>query len=615
MDIKINDFGIKIATPNGTGSSSANSLLVHAIFRMGIPVAGKNVFPSNIQGLPTWYEIRVNKSGNLGRKSRFELMVAMNAQTCSQDMLETATTGYAIYDATWPLAKNDTQRSDLTLLGVPFAKLVNTQFSHARERTLMKNICYVGVIAALCVIDMDIIKTLLQEKFRKKQKLLASNFKALELGYEYATQNFSCPLPLQLVQMNATTDQILIDGNSSAALACVYAGATVGAWYPITPSTSLLDAFQHFCRKFRRDAEGNNNYCILQAEDEMAAIGMVLGATWNGARAFTATSGPGISLMAELIGFAYYAELPAVIFDVQRVGPSTGMPTRTQQSDLLACAYASHGDTKHVLIFPADPEESFSLTIKAYDLADLLQTPVFVMLDLDIGMNDWLCPRLQWDDGYQPERGKILSRFDAEERFSRYHDRDQDGICYRTLPGTDPAGAFFTRGSGHNKFGHYTEKGDEYQEVIDRLQRKHETAKEHLPPPEMDLKENCPVALVTVGSCREAVMEARELLLATHNIELSYMRIRAFPFQNEVEEFLCRHKTNIIIEQNRDGQLRLLFVTETAVYKDILFSLLCYDGLPLTAEFVVTGVMKILRQAAHTEGTYPGHTPLTGPSR
>jgi len=591
--ISINDFAIKIATPNGTGSASANSLLVQAIFRMGVPIAGKNIFPSNIQGLPTWYEIRVNKSGHLARKKHFDLVVAMNAQTYRQDVRDVRRDGYLLYDTTWSPTAAKLNRADLNLLGVPFATLVNTHFQQARERALMKNICYVGVIAALCAIEMSIIKTLLQEKFQKKQKLLASNFKAIELSYDYAQKNLSCPLPIQLVRMHATADKILIDGNSSAALASIYAGATVAAWYPITPSTTLLDAFQNFCRKLRRNQAGGNNYCILQAEDEMAALGMVLGATWNGARAFTATSGPGISLMTELIGFAYYAELPAVIFNVQRVGPSTGMPTRTQQSDLLACAYASHGDTKHVLIFPADPEESFHLTISAFDLADMLQTPVFVMMDLDIGMNDWLCSRLQWNDSYQPERGKVLHKFDQGEHFLRYHDRDQDGICYRTLPGTDPAGAFFTRGSGHNKFGAYTENGAEYQEVLDRLQRKHETTKDYLPLPLIAYEDDLTIALVTIGSCHEAVLEAKAVL-EEQDIELNYLRIKAFPFHQTVIDFLQKHKLNIVIEQNRDAQLHTLLSSETPLAKDKLHSLLCYDGLPLTAEFVCEEVKNAL---------------------
>ena len=554
----------------------------------------KTFSPSNIQGLPTWYEIRVSKYGYLGRKASFDLVVAMNAQTYAHDVRAVPRGGYLLYDTTWPPTQQKIQRAELNLLGVPFAEMVNTHFSSARERTLMKNICYVGVVAALCKIEMEVIHVLLQEKFSKKQQLLKANFKAIDLGYEYAQNNFSCPLPLQLIRMQPATEQILIDGNASAALASVYAGATVAAWYPITPSTSLLDAFQRFCQQLRRSDTGNN-YCILQAEDEMAALGMVLGATWNGARAFTATSGPGISLMAELIGFAYYAELPAVIFNVQRAGPSTGMPTRTQQSDLLACAYASHGDTKHVLIFPADPYESFQLTIAAYDLADLLQTPVFVMLDLDIGMNDWMCPRLQWNDSYQPERGKVLQKFDPGERFLRYHDRDQDGICYRTLPGDDPAGAFFTRGSGHNKFGAYTEDGAEYQEVLDRLQRKYATAKEHLPLPQIDYEDDLNIALVTIGSCHAAVAEAQALLVE-QDIELNYMRIKAFPFQKEVVTFLQRHKLNIIIEQNRDAQLYTLVIAETPLTKDKLHSLLSYDGLPLTAAFIVNEVLTILAQ-------------------
>src|SRR5882762_3742391 len=411
---RVNDFAFKLANVNGTGSASANGLLMQAIFRMGIPVSGKNLFPSNIQGLPTWYEVRVNKSGYTARSQDYDLIVAMNAETYARDIREVRSGGYVLYDSTWPLDP-DLTRSDVTFLGVPLAKMCNEIFGEPRERILMKNIAYLGALVALLDIDMTIIDHMLEEKFSKKKALLESNHKALRAGYDYAIDNLDCPLPFRLEKMDATSDKILIDGNTAMALGCVYAGATVAAWYPITPSTSVMDAFKQFCQDYRRDKDsGKSNYCILQAEDELAAIGMVIGAGWNGARAFTSTSGPGISLMNELIGLAYYAEIPLVIVDVQRVGPSTGMPTRTQQGDILACAYASHGDTKHILLFPANPEECFYFAIQSFDLAERFQTPVFMLSDLDIGMNDWLCSRLKWDDSFKPNRGKVLTSAELE---------------------------------------------------------------------------------------------------------------------------------------------------------------------------------------------------------
>lgn len=582
-----NNFSLKIATPNGTGSSSANSLLVQAIFRMGVPISGKNIFPSNIQGLPTWYEIRVDSDGHLGRCPDCQLVVALNGASYDDDVASVATGGCLLYDSSWP-REGERRRADINYLGVPFARLVNDNFPEARQRILMKNICYVGVLTALCAIDRAIVDNLLREKFADKQ--FVANGKAIELGYRYASENFSCPLPYAVSEPVdcLTTGKMLIDGNSATALACIYAGATVAAWYPITPSTSLLDAFQTFCRRWRQTDDGNRGYCVVQAEDEMAALAIVLGATWGGARAFTSTSGPGISLMTELLGFAYYAELPAVIFNVQRVGPSTGMPTRTQQSDLLSCAYASHGDTKQVLIFPANPAECFQLTIKAFDLADLLQTPVIVMTDLDIAMNDWLSDELTWDDEYRPQRGKIV---DSGEQLSRYLDSDGDGICYRSLPGQGPA--FFTRGSGHNSYGQYTERGDEYRQVLDRLVRKHETAKDHLPPPEIVCHGQHDVALVTIGSCWQAVSEALAVL-ARQGVVLDCLRITAFPFVISIDEFLADHRLNIVIEQNRDRQLRSLLTLETGVSKDQLASVLNYDGQPMTALFVVDAVQQLL---------------------
>ncbi|PYT16143.1 MAG: 2-oxoacid:acceptor oxidoreductase subunit alpha, partial [Acidobacteria bacterium] len=506
VETRVNDFAIKLANVNGTGSASANSLLMQAIFRMGIPVSGKNLFPSNIQGLPTWYEIRVNKDGYTARALDYDLMVAMNSQTYARDIREVREHGYVLYDSTWPLDPS-LSRDDVTFLGVPLAEMCNRNFKDPRERILMKNIAYAGSLVAVLDVDMDLIGQLLDEKFAGKKALHESNHRALRLGYEFARDHFD-PLPFRLERMDANRDKILIDGNTATALGCVYAGATVAAWYPITPSTSVMDAFKSFCEKYRRDPEtGKNNYVILQSEDELAAIGMVIGAGWNGARAFTSTSGPGISLMNELLGLAYYAEIPAVVMDIQRVGPSTGMPTRTQQGDLMECAYASHGDTKHILLFPANPAECFELAINSFDLAERFQTPVFMLSDLDIGMNDWVVPRLNWDESYRPDRGRLLEPEDLEklEKFERYLNEDENYVTARTLPGMDPKGAFFTRGSGHNKFGGYTEMPDEYQEVLDRLARKHKAAAKFVPPPVIERRGDARLGIVTLGGCDPAV--------------------------------------------------------------------------------------------------------------
>src|SRR5690348_9325225 len=509
---RINDFAIKIATVNGTGSASANTLLMKSIFRSGIPVMGKNYFPSNIQGLPTWYEIRVTKDGYVARSGRIDLMVAMNAETYARDVKEVAPGGFLLYDSTWPRPAL-LKREDITVIGVPLAKLCNENFNGVRTRILMKNICYAGVLAALLDLDLEQIRALLAETYAKKPQLVDSNMKAIQLGYDYAKQNFSCPLPLHvepisIEQGSKTSGHILIDGNTAAALGCVYAGATVAAWYPITPSTSLMDAFKAFCDRMRVDPEtGRKNFAFIQAEDELAAIGMTIGAMWNGARAFTATSGPGISLMSEFIGLAYYAEVPAVIFDIQRVGPSTGMPTRTQQCDVMAAAYASHGDTRHVCLYPSNPEECFYMAAQAFDLAERLQTPVFVMSDLDIGMNDWMCRDLKWDDSYRPDRGKVLSLEEIQklEKFHRYLDKDGDGIASRTLPGMHPKAAYFARGSGHSQFGTYTEDSAEYQIVVDRLLRKWETAKKLVPRAIIDATAGSDIGIVSLGSCDGAV--------------------------------------------------------------------------------------------------------------
>ncbi|HVZ78782.1 MAG TPA: 2-oxoacid:acceptor oxidoreductase subunit alpha [Gemmatimonadaceae bacterium] len=593
----VNDFAFKMATVNGTGSASANGLLMQAIFRMGIPVSGKNIFPSNIQGLPTWYEIRVSGDGYMARPSAIDLVVALNPATYARDVAAVRPGGYLVYDASWPMDEA-LQRDDITIMGVPFGRMCVEAFEGDRERTLLRNIVYTGTLAALFAIDMDVVGEMLREKFSRKQALLDANFKAIHLGYEYAQQHFPCPLPFRLQRMNATSDCIVIDGNTAAALGCVYAGATVGAWYPITPSTSLMEAFKEFCERYRVDeATGRRKYCMIQAEDELAAAGMVIGANWAGARAFTATAGPGISLMEEFIGLAYYGEVPGVFFDIQRTGPSTGMPTRTQQGDLMAIAYASHGDTKHIMLFPANPAECFHMAVQAFDLAERFQTPVFVVSDLDIGMNDWMVPRLQWDDGYVPDRGKVLTAADLEQvkKFSRYLDVDGDGIAARTLPGVHPKGAYFTRGSGHDKHAAYTEDAAEYQEVVDRLKRKVDGAATHVPAPGLHGHAGADVGLISIGGCHAAVLEALDLL-HDHGIDAEYMRIRGFPFAPSVREFLESHEQVFVVEQNRDAQLRSLLALETGVARDEMIAVLDYGGLPLTAERVVQAV------TSHLEG-------------
>jgi 2-oxoglutarate/2-oxoacid ferredoxin oxidoreductase subunit alpha len=592
---RLNDFVIKLANVNGTGSASANTLIMKSIFRSGVPVVGKNYFPSNIQGLPTWYEIRVSADGHRSRTGRVDLMLAMNIETYAHDVKEVAPGGFLLYDSTWPRSSL-LERHDITVLGVPLARLCNENFEGARNRILMKNIAYVGVVAALLDIDLEVIRTLVSEQYAKKPKLVDANMTAIDLGYAYAKAQLPCPLPLRIQRLDKTRDHILIDGNTAAALGCLYAGATVGAWYPITPSTSLMDAFRGFCERYRVDpATGERNYVVLQAEDELAAIGMVIGASWNGARAFTPTSGPGISLMNEFVGLAYYAEVPCVIFDVQRVGPSTGMPTRTQQCDLLLCAYASHGDTRHVLLFPADPAECFTLAVTAFDLAERLQTPVFVLSDLDIGMNDWMVPELKWDDAYRPDRGKVLGADEVAklEKFYRFVDRDGDGITYRTLPGVSPKAAYFTRGSGHNQYGAYTEDSAEYRQVLDRLKRKFATAATLVPKAVLEGTGNREVGIVSVGSCDAPIREALGRL-AADGLALDYLRVRGFPFGSEVESFLAAHARILVIEQNRDAQLKSLLTLETAVEKAKLHSILHYDGLPMTADFVAESVLAVL---------------------
>ncbi len=589
---RVNDFVVKLANVNGTGSASANSLLMKTVFRMGVPVTGKNFFPSNIQGLPTWYEIRVNKDGYLARAGHVDIMVAMNNQTYERDLAEVAPGGTLLYDSSWPRDRL-LARSDIRIIGIPFARLCNERFTNARTRVLMKNMAYVGALAALLELELGVVRELVEETFARKPAVVGANMEAVELGHAYALEHFECPLPTRVKRLDKTGGHIMIDGNTAAALGCVYAGATVGAWYPITPSTSVMDAFKSFCERFRKDPEtGERRFCIVQAEDELAAIGMVLGATWNGARAFTPTSGPGLSLMNEFLGFGYFAELPAVVIDVQRVGPSTGMPTRTQQSDILAAAYASHGDTRHVLLFPADPRECFELAVAAFDLADRLQTPVIVLSDLDIGMNDWMCKELDWDSGYRPDRGKVLDAAQLAElpAFHRYLDSDGDGIPYRTLPGMHPNGAYFVRGSGHNKFGRYTEDSAEYRDVVDRLRRKWETAAALVPDPVIKRsRKGADWGIVAAGSSNPAVLEAIDAL-AAKGIHVDYCRVKAFPFGKKVLRFLERHSRIFVVDQNRDAQLKSLLTLETDYPKERMESVLSYGGLPLDARTVVEAI-------------------------
>ena len=594
-----NNFTVKFANVNGTGSSSANGLFMKSIFRMGIPVVGKNYFPSNIQGLPTWYEVRASEHGYLAPSGGVDIMVAMNAETYAKDLGEVNPGGYLLYDSTWP--RNILMaREDITVLGVPLAKMCNENFDNARARTLMKNTAYVGSLAALLNMEIAVIEQLLLDIFGSKTNLIEANKSALQLGYDYAKANFTCPLPFTTKRENKTDGYIMIDGNATAALGCLYAGATVGAWYPITPSTSLMDAFTGYCDLFRKDeATGKNKYAIIQAEDELAAIGIALGAGWNGSRSFTPTSGPGISLMSEFLGFGYYAEIPTVVFDVQRTGPSTGMPTRTQQGDILACAYASHGDTRHVCLYPSNPEEAFHFSVKAFDLADQLQTPVIVLSDLDIGMNDWMIKDLKWDKNFNPDHGKVLGVEELEvmEIFHRYQDKDGDGIPYRTIPGTHPKGSYFTRGSGHNKLGLYTEDAQEYQELVDRLLVKWETAKNLVPKPIIDFADSNDYAILCIGSCDDAIREARDTL-TKKGLAFNYLRITAFPFAKEVEEFLKAHEKIFVVEQNRDGQLRKLVAMETGIHLEKLDSIRMYDGNPIYSRNLVQEILNRLKEDA-----------------
>jgi len=584
-----NDFVIKFANVNGSGSASANTLFAKSILRMGVPVSPRNIFPSNIQGLPTWYEVRVSEEGWLGRRGGgVDLMVAMNPQTWDKDVAEVEAGGYLFYDSTKPMPPAKF-REDILVIGMPLQEICNTTYSDPRQRQLFKNIIYVGALSALLGIDLKEVERLIGEQYKGKEKLLDSNVKALHMGADYAVANLP-PVGLKVRRSDKVGKRIFLEGNSAAALGAVYGGATVCAWYPITPSSSLAEAFAKHCRKFRTDPDsGKARYGIVQAEDELASIGIVIGAAWNGARAFTATSGPGISLMSEFIGLAYFAEIPAVIIDVQRAGPSTGMPTRTQQSDVLSCAYASHGDTKHVILFPQDPREGFEMAALSFDLADRLQTPIFVLYDLDIGMNERLCEPLEWDDSRHYDRGKVLSYQDLEagKRFGRYLDLDGDGITWRTYPGAHPRrGSFFTRGTSRDRYARYTEEGSAYVDNMQRLLKKFETAKDLVPKPVVRAG-NKPArfGVIYYGSTAPAMDEALAIL-EDDSLHLDAMRVRAFPFQDSVIDFVNAHEHTFVVEQNRDGQLRTLLVAEGMVAPEKLTPVLHYDGTPITARFI-----------------------------
>ncbi len=588
----VNDFVVKFANVNGSGSASANELFAKSILRMGVPVSPRNIFPSNIQGLPTWYEVRVSEQGWLGRRGGVDLLVQMNPQTWEQDLAEIEPGGYLFYDSSRPIPLSSF-RDDIGIIGMPITEICNRTYSDSRQRQLFKNIIYVGALAAMLGIEPAVIEKLFGEQYRGKEKLLDANVKALHLGYDWA-KNQGAPCGLRVQRADRVGDRIFLEGNAAAALGCVYGGATVCAWYPITPSSSVAEAFQKYCQKYRVDPDSKKNrYAIVQAEDEIASIGMVVGAGWNGARAFTATSGPGVSLMTEFIGLAYFAEIPVTIIDVQRGGPSTGMPTRTQQADVLACAYASHGDTKHVLLFPEDPAECFEFAATALDLADRLQTPVFLMTDLDIGMNQRLCAPLAWDDSRRYDRGKVMTALELEAGtdFRRYHDVDGDGIPYRTYPGTHPKrGGFFTRGTTRDSGANYSEKGPDYIYNVQRLLKKFDTARGLVPQPLLrESAEKTRTGVLYYGSTSPAMVEAIEELEASGTL-LDAMRLRAFPFPESVRQFVLSHDQVFVVEQNRDAQLRSLLVNELSLDPARLIPILHYDGTPITARFIVDAI-------------------------
>ena len=589
----VNDFVVRFANVNGSGSASANELFARSVLRMGVPVSARNIFPSNIQGLPTWYEVRISEAGHLGARGGLDLMVAMNPQTWDKDVAGIDPGGYLFYDSTKPMPASKF-RDDITVLGVPLTAICNREYTDPRQRQLFKNIIYLGALSALLDIDTQVIVKLFGEQFKGKEKLIGANVHALHLGRDWVTMNMENPCGLKVKRSDKVGDRIYIDGNAAAALGAVYGGATVCAWYPLTPSSSLADAFNSYCAKLRTDPDSKKSkYAIIQGEDEIASIGIVIGAGWNGARAFTATSGPGISLMQEFFGLGYFAEIPAVIFDVQRAGPSTGMPTRNQQSDVLNCAYASHGDTKHVVLFPENPGETFEFAAQAFDLADRLQTPVFVLLDLEIGMNQHLTAPLKWDDNRKYDRGKVMTAadLDAGKDFGRYLDVDGDGIAFRTLPGAHPTkGAYFTRGTSRDRYARYTEDGGAYVDNMQRLLRKFETAKGLVPRPiRRNAEKPTRYGVIYYGSTAPAMDEAIEMLEGRgHRVDM--LRVRAFPFHQDVTEFIVEHDFVFLVEQNRDAQLRSLIVNECGIDPVRLVPILHYDGTPITARYIAGAI-------------------------
>jgi 2-oxoglutarate/2-oxoacid ferredoxin oxidoreductase subunit alpha len=602
----VNDFVIKFANVNGSGSASANELFAKAILRMGVPVSPRNIFPSNIQGLPTWYEARVNEHGYQGRRGGIDMMVAMNPQTWDADVAELEAGGYLFYDSTKPLPPSKF-RDDIHVIGMPLTEISNAVYPDPRQRQLFKNIIYVGALSVLLEVEAAVIETLFAEQYKGKEKLLESNVRALHLGRNFATEHLNGPLGIRVQRRDKVGDHIFVDGNSAAALGCVYGGATVAAWYPITPSSSVAEAFQKYCSKYRVDpCTGQNHYAIVQAEDEIASIGMVVGAGWNGARAFTATSGPGVSLMTEFIGLAYFAEIPVTIINVQRGGPSTGMPTRTQQADILACAYASHGDTKHVLLFPQDPHECFEHAAAALDLADRLQTPVFMMTDLDIGMNQRLCKPFVWDAARDYDRGKVMTaaELQAGKDFGRYKDVDGDGIPWRTLPGTHATkGSYFTRGTTRNAYAQYSERGPDYIYNVERLLKKFATAATLVPQPEVrSAAHKTRLGVLYFGSTSPAMHEALDVLMQS-GIHLDAMRLCAFPFADSVAQFIAAHEQVYVVEQNRDAQMHALLVNELDIDPAHLVRVLHYDGTPITARFITSAIT----QHVHASAVEPLH--------
>ena len=604
----VNDFVIRFANVNGSGSASANNLFAKAVFRLGVPVSPKNIFPSNIQGLPTWYEVRVNEQGYLGRRGGYDFIVAVNGQTLKKDYEELEPGGYFFYDSTRSLP-DDFVRKDITLIGIPLTQICIREIVNPKLRQLLKNILYVGALAHLLDMDFSVLTDSITRQFKKKPKLAEPNIHALKLGFEYAAQHFPDTCKLSVKSSKKLSRHMLMDGNTAAGLGAVYGGATVVGWYPITPSTSVIEAFDKFTSIYRLDESGKKKAAIIQSEDELSALGIVMGASWNGARAFTATSGPGVSLMSEFLGLAYFAEIPVVLVNVQRTGPSTGMPTRSQQSDVLMCAYASHGDTKQVLMFPCDPKECFEMSADSFDLAETLQTPVILMSDLDLGMNDHVCLPLEWDDSRSYNRGKVLDREQLDamtETWGRYLDRDGDGLCYRTIPGTHPTlGAYFTRGSSHDEYAVYTEDSDAYVRCMERLTRKWHTAKTLVPKPHIKISDKASrYGAVFFGTSTQATYEAMDQL-GLKDIIVNTLRLRGFPFQDEVIDFVNCHDQIFVIEQNRDGQMRTLLINECGFCPDKLFPVINIDAMPITATHIARSIQEILAQS-------PEQTPHQG---